>query len=158
MDGQTDVVVEQDVCAPLAEALSGDIIAKPTSTEIREASGESVTVTLLLAQYGDGKASPALDTLATSTNTCADGFTATVDGKPHHFTQITPELAPEGADQAMALGAQVERDGTKTPVKVVVLRKGDTVAYLSAVPDGRTPDGFAVPPALIGAQLAKLAQ
>ncbi|MEU5343995.1 hypothetical protein AB0H18_24690 [Streptomyces sp. NPDC020766] len=56
----------------------------------------------------------------------------------------------------MALGAVVEQDGVKSPVKVVVFRKGSTVGYVSAVPEGRVGEGFAVLSAVVDAQLAKL--
>ncbi|MFD3314289.1 hypothetical protein [Streptomyces sp. NPDC058694] len=56
----------------------------------------------------------------------------------------------------MALGAVVERNGAKGPAKVVVFRKGSSVGYGSAVPEGRVGKGFAVPSAVVDAQLAKL--
>ncbi|MEU9334999.1 hypothetical protein AB0D49_17795 [Streptomyces sp. NPDC048290] len=147
-----------DDCAPLAQALSGAVVADPESTEARQVTGEGAIVTVVLAGYGDGKASAAMDRLAASTDRCAEGFTVTVDGAEHRFEAALPELAPQGAEQAMALSARVEQGEEKTPVKVVVLRQGNTLAYLSAIPDGVATKDFAVPPPVIGAQLLKLAQ
>ncbi|MFE4665115.1 hypothetical protein ACFRI7_25710 [Streptomyces sp. NPDC056716] len=157
-DGLREVQVAQDACAPLGRALSGVVVGEPVSTEVREAVGEGAAVTVVLAEYADGQAESVMDVLAGSAGECADGFTATVDDEARDFEAVVPELAPEGADQAMALGALFERDGVKASVKVVVLRKGNTVAYLSAVPDGRGVSGdFVVPAAVVNAQLAKLA-
>ena len=150
------VKVGQNACAPAGFVLSGTVIGKPASTVVRQASGEDAVVTVVLAEYQAAQAQSAMDTLATAVDECAGGFTATVDGEERSFGKVALELAPEGADQAMGLGAVVGRDGAKAPVKVVVLRKGNTVAYVSAVPEGSVPKDFAVPAAVVDAQLAKL--
>lgn len=142
------VQVTRNACAPLAYALSGTVVGKPTSTVVREASGEGATVTVVLAEYEPDQAQSAMDAIATALDECAAGFTATVDGVEHKVGKVAPELAPEGADQAMGLGATVERAGKKTPTKAVILRTGNTVAYLSGTPS--------VPAAVLDAQLVKL--
>ncbi|MFE2041770.1 hypothetical protein ACFXAZ_12705 [Streptomyces sp. NPDC059477] len=155
-DGLREVQVAQDGCAPLGRALSGVVVGEPVSMEVREAVGEGAAVTIALAEYADGQAESVMDTLAVSAAECADGFTATVDGVERKFEKAAPEIAPEGADQAMGLGAVVRGDGAETPVKAMVLRKGNIVAYLSAVPDGGAAEGFSVPAVVVNAQLAKL--
>ncbi|MFF3504465.1 hypothetical protein [Streptomyces sp. NPDC003247] len=142
------VQVTENACAPLAHALSGSVVGKPASTVVREASGEGATVTVVLAEYASGQAETAMDAIGTALDACADGFTATVDGDEHKVGEVTPELAPEGTDQAMGLGATVERDGEKTAAKAVILRSGTTVAYLSGTPS--------IPAAVLDAQLVKL--
>ncbi|WP_409471580.1 hypothetical protein [Streptomyces sp. HC307] len=154
--GAPVVRVSQNACAPAAYALSGTVIGKPASTVVRQASGEGAVVTVALAEYEAEQAQSAMDALGTAVDDCASGFTATVDGEDRAFRKIALELAPEGADQAMGLGAVVKRAGAKTPVKAVVFRKGNTVAYVSAVPEGSAPKDFAVPAAIVDAQLAKL--
>lgn len=151
-----DVQVARDDCAPLAQAFSGAVIGRPVSTEVREATGEGAKAAIVLAEYSGNLAQSVMDTLAVSAAECADGFTATVDGVERKFEKAAPEIAPEGADQVMGLGAVVRGDGAETPVKAVVLRKGNIVAYLSAVPDGGAAEGFSVPAVVINAQLAKL--
>ncbi|MFG3294552.1 hypothetical protein ACGF3G_37835 [Streptomyces sp. NPDC048179] len=151
-----NVRVIRDACFPLAYALSAAAVGKPTSTVMREVAGGHAVVTVVLAEYGGGAAQAALDALATALDECVGGFTATVDGEGRAFSRLVPELAPEGADQAMAWGAVVERDGVKSPVKTVVFRKGATVGYLTAVPKGSAPKDFSVPDAVVDAQLAKL--
>jgi hypothetical protein len=142
------VQVTQNACAPLAYALSGTVVGKPTSTVVREASGGGATVTVVLAEYEPDQAQTAMDAIGTALDECTAGFTATVDGEEHKVGKVTPELAPEGTDQAMGLGATVERSGEKTPTKAVILRSGNTVAYLSGTPS--------IPAAVLDAQLTKL--
>jgi hypothetical protein len=139
VSAQTKVEIAQKTCAAAAYALSGTAIGEPAIDVVRQASGEDAVVTIVLAEYEGGRAPSAMDALATVVDACADGFTATVDGEARSFGKLVPELAPEGVDQAMGLGAVAERGGVKVPVKVVVLRQGNTVAYLSAVPQAAPP-------------------
>ncbi|MFJ9585522.1 hypothetical protein [Streptomyces acidicola] len=118
--------------------------------------GEKAAVTVVLAEYAGEQAQGALDDLSTAVAECADGFAVTVNGEERKVGKVAPEIAPDGADQAMGLGAVVELGGVKTPVKVVVLRKGATVGYISAVPTDKGDRDFAVPAAVIDAQLVKL--
>ncbi|MFJ9023681.1 hypothetical protein ACIRPU_27480 [Streptomyces sp. NPDC102259] len=148
-DDAREVQVTQDACAPLAYALSGTAVGKPATTVVRKATGEGATVTVVLAEYGSDRAQQAMDAIATALDECAAGFTATVDGDEHKVGKVAPELAPEGVDQAMAVGATVARSsGKATPTKAVVLRSGNTVAYLSGTPS--------VPATVLDAQLVKL--
>ncbi|MPY56805.1 hypothetical protein [Streptomyces spongiae] len=154
--GQRDVRVTENTCAPVAYVLSGTVVGGLTSMVVREASGEDAAVTVVLAQYEGERAQSAMDDLSTAVAECAGGFTVTVDGDERTVGKVAPEIAPPGADQAMALGAVVESGGVKAPVKVVVFRKGATVGYISAVPTGKAGKDFAVPHAVVDAQLAKL--
>ncbi|MFH8286418.1 hypothetical protein [Streptomyces antibioticus] len=146
--GRREVQLTQDACAPLAYALSGTVVGKPASTVVREVSGEGAMVTVVLAEYASGRAQSAMDAIATALDECADGFTAAVDGDEHEVGKVAPQLAPEGVDQAMGLGATVEHSGKKASTKAVILRAGDTVAYLSGTPS--------IPTAVVDAQIVKL--
>ncbi|MPY56795.1 hypothetical protein [Streptomyces spongiae] len=154
--GQEDVRVTENACMPVAYVLSGTAVGSPASTVVREASGEDTVVTVVLAEYDGERAQRVMDDLSTAVGECSGGFAVTVDGDERTVGKVAPEIAPQGADQAMALGAVVESGGVKAPVKVVVFRKGATVGYLSAVPTGRADKDFAVPSAVVDAQLAKL--
>ncbi|MFG2969186.1 hypothetical protein ACGFZS_38555 [Streptomyces sp. NPDC048288] len=155
--GRREVKASRDVCAPAGHVLSTTVVGNPTSTVVRRVSNGRAVVTVVLAEYDEGKsAQSALDVLAAAIDECADGFTAAVDDERRTYSRLVPELAPEGADQAMAWGAVVERDGVKAPVKAVVFRKGATVGYLTAVPEGSALKDFSVPDAVVDAQLAKL--
>ncbi|MGW0870041.1 hypothetical protein ACWD3Z_06055 [Streptomyces sp. NPDC002740] len=147
-DDPRTVRVTQDACAPLAQALSGTVVGKPATTVAREASGEGAVVTVVLAEYAADQARSAMDAIATAVDECAAGFTVTVDGDEHKVGKVTPELAPEGVDQAMGLGATVTRSGRATPAEAVILRSGNAVAYLSGTPS--------IPATVLDAQLVKL--
>ncbi|MFF5104366.1 hypothetical protein [Streptomyces sp. NPDC000134] len=146
--GRPEVEAARSGCAPLAYALSGAAVGDPAATVVRRLSGEGVTVTTVLAEYRPGEALAAMDAIGTALDECADGFTATVDGDGREVGDVVPELAPEGTDQAMGWGASVRSARKSVPVKSVVLRVGDKLAYLSGTPT--------LPAAAIEAQTAKL--
>ncbi|WP_062645273.1 hypothetical protein [Streptomyces maremycinicus] len=147
-DGARKVRVTQDACAPLAYALSGTAVGKPATTVVRKATGEGAEVTVVLAEYASDQAQQAMDAIATALDACASGFTATVDGDEHKVGKVAPELAPEGVDQAMGVGATVTRSGRAAPAKAVILRSGNAIAYLSGTPS--------IPAPVLDAQLVKL--
>ncbi|MFI1924813.1 hypothetical protein [Streptomyces sp. NPDC020377] len=147
-DDAREVRVTQDACAPLAYALSGTAVGRPATTVVRKATGEGAEVTVVLAEYGSDQAQQAMDAIATALDECAAGFTATVDGDEHKVGEVAPELAPEGVDQAMGVGATVTRSGRATPAKAVILRSGNAIAYLSGTPS--------IPATVLDAQLVKL--
>ncbi|GAA4813438.1 hypothetical protein GCM10023220_51160 [Streptomyces ziwulingensis] len=147
-DGRPEVRVALPACAPLAYALSGEAVGDPTATVEHRLSGDGATVTAILAEYPSGRAPTAMDALGTALDECADGFTTTVDGEEHKVGDVVPQLVPEGVEQAMGWQATVNRAGRSVPVKTVVLRVGDTVAYLSGTP--------ALPAAVLQAQMTKL--
>lgn len=142
------VKVTQNACAPLAYALTGTAVGKPASTVVRETSGKGATVAVVLAEYESDQAQGAMDAIGTALDKCGVSFTATADGEEYKVGKVAAELAPEGTDQAMGLGATVERAGKKSPVRAVVLRSGNAVAYLSGTPT--------IPAAVLDAQLVKL--
>ncbi|MEU9306706.1 hypothetical protein [Streptomyces sp. NPDC048256] len=147
-DDARKVRVTQDACAPLAYALSGTAVGKPATTVVRKATGEGAEVTVVLAEYASDEAQQAMDAIATALDECAAGFTATVDGDEHKVGKVAPELAPEGVDQAMGVGATVTRSGRAAPAKAVILRSGNAIAYLSGTPS--------IPATVLDAQLVKL--
>jgi hypothetical protein len=147
-DDARKVRVTQDACAPLAYALSGTAVGKPATTVVRTATGEGAEVTVVLAAYASDEAQQAMDAIATALEECATGFTATVDGDEHKVGKVAAELAPEGVDQAMGVGATVTRSGRATPAKAVILRSGNAIAYLSGTPS--------IPATVLDAQLVKL--
>ncbi|OQR65893.1 hypothetical protein B6E66_00805 [Streptomyces maremycinicus] len=147
-DGVRKVRVTQDACAPLAYALSGTAVGKPATTVVRKATGEGAEVTVVLAEYASDQAQQAMDAIATALDACGSGFTATADGDEHKVGKVAPEIAPEGVDQAMGVGATVTRSGKSTPTKAVILRSGNAIAYLSGTPS--------IPSAVLDAQLVKL--
>lgn len=165
---QKDVKADDEACAPLAYAAIGTVIDQPGATVQREtasvpdaadAKSLDVTRTLLrLSSYeGDG-ATTAMDSLTKSVDACAKGFKVTADGTDQQVTKVAKTTAPGGADQAVALDVVSEAEGAKVPMKVVVIRKGGTVGYFTALNIGSVATGkdFEFPTEVVDAQVAKL--
>jgi hypothetical protein len=166
--------VKAEACTPIAQAMTGVVIGKPSSTAIRDvrakaaspAPGEDpllaafniTAVAVLLTAYDGTGSQDALASLKTAADACASGFTFTSDGDPEKVTKVTATTAPSGADEAVALTVEIEADGVKAPVKVVVARKGNTLAYFSALNPASLSTGadFEFPAQLVTAQLPKL--
>ncbi|MFE0424709.1 hypothetical protein [Streptomyces sp. NPDC058953] len=143
-------------CLPVAHALAGVALGKPESvTGQREVTGEGVVTTVTLGLYGRDGGPEAMEGLAEALQKCGGGFSATVKGVGQKVSKVAAEVAPQGADQAMAFGAEVTRGGKTVPVKAVVFRKGITVGYLSAT--GADIKDFAFPVEVFEAQIVRLA-
>jgi hypothetical protein len=177
---QKDVKTEDEACAPVAYAAIGSVVDEPAATVQRETAGEpdaaaaadadnaedalntglDITRTLVrLSSYeGDG-AKAAMDSLTKSAADCAKGFALTADGTDQKVTELAETTAPEGADQAIALDLVSEAEGAKVPMKVVVIRKGTTLGYFTALNIGAVASGgdFDFPTEVVDAQVAKLA-
>jgi hypothetical protein len=174
---QATVKVAKSACAPVAYALSGAPLGKPSVTEQRQltskskassaspsadelASAYDVSVSLVtLSSYPDQAAAEAvLKSVTDAGSACAGGFTAKADGEDEKVTKLVTDTAPKGADEAVALTATAVQDGSTGPMKVVVLRKGATVAYFTAINVASfiSGDDFEFPTEIVDAQLAKL--
>lgn len=116
-------------------------------------------ILLNVASYADGGAEQALKGLNAAAEKCAGGFTATVGSDEMRIAKVTTSAAPEGGDEAFAatLGVATGADSS-APMKVVVVRKGSTLASFSVVNLSSmvTGDDFEVPAAVVDAQVAKL--
>ncbi|MGV9313720.1 hypothetical protein ACWDR0_16250, partial [Streptomyces sp. NPDC003691] len=93
--------------------------------------------------------------LSQAVTACAGGFATNVKTTEQQLTDVKPDLAPQGAEQAMAFTAQVKKAGATHPVKVVVFRKGTTVGYLTAT--GTPGKTLTFPAKVFEAQLVNLA-
>ncbi|MCX4674869.1 hypothetical protein OG413_05935 [Streptomyces sp. NBC_01433] len=145
-------------CRPLARIAAGAAVGSPDDTVVRRVSGGGLVTTVTLASYKEERAVAAMTDLSASADACAEGFTLTVRGAEQNVTRAVRELAPVGTDQAMGFGLTLRTAGKKTTRKVIVFRKGSTIGVLTTVSDGATPpEGIAVPPAVVEAQLAALA-
>ncbi|MGW1463607.1 hypothetical protein ACWCPT_04520 [Streptomyces sp. NPDC002308] len=159
-------------CGPLARAVAGTALGSPKDTVVRRVTGDGLTTTVTLSVYEDEeKATTAMTALSDAADACAHGFTLTVSGKEHRVTAAARELAPQGADQAMGFGITQRvggADGTDTPEKIAVMRRGATIALFTttategapgteATKAAEAPEGLAVPPAVVEAQSVALA-
>ncbi|MBN0044239.1 hypothetical protein JS756_08975 [Streptomyces actuosus] len=174
---QDKVKAAKAECAPLAQLQAGTFVGKPAATVARKwigdpkkpAAGASEEekflsgldksmVVLTLASYADGGAEKAMKELTTAATQCAGGFEFSVGGAATKDVKVVETDAPQGADEALAVTMTMDAEGTRAPVKGVVVRKGATLAYLPAVnmAAAATGDDFDFPVELVQAQLAKL--
>ncbi|PZT68785.1 hypothetical protein DN402_14255 [Streptomyces sp. SW4] len=175
---EEQVKSDDEACLPLAHAQAGVASGEPAATVKRSWTGapgkpsadtppeEAVLAALdvpkvlvTLASYDGGGAGQVLKDLEGAAQKCAKGFTATVDGEKAEYTEVTTTEAPSGGDQALAVTMTVNvEDGVTPPMKLVVVRKGATVASFSAVNLASMASGkdFAFPTEIVDAQLGKL--
>jgi hypothetical protein len=180
----TDDIAEDQVktddaaCLPLAHAQAGVAQGEPAATVKRSWTGEPVKpsegtspedallasldldkMLINLASYEGGAAEQAMKGLNTAAEKCAGGFTATVGGEKLKIVKVATTAAPEGGDEGAAVTLTVAaEEGVKAPSKIVVVRKGATLASFSAVnlASMGTGEDFDVPAEVVDAQLAKL--
>ncbi|MFJ8232545.1 hypothetical protein ACIQ9E_21670 [Streptomyces sp. NPDC094448] len=122
---------------------------------LQQITGSGVTTTVTLGLYEGQGGQSAMEQLSGALETCAGGFEASVQGTRQQLTKVKADLAPQGAEQAMAFTTEVEKAGKTLPVKVVVFRKGTTVGYLTAT--GTPGKELAFPTKVFETQLIKLA-
>ncbi|MFD2691458.1 hypothetical protein ACFS5L_42470 [Streptomyces phyllanthi] len=164
---QKDVKAGDEACVPVAYAVAGTVLGEPRTTVQRETASEPdarakasaapdiTRVLVRLSAYEGDEAQAAMDSLSEAADSCTKGFTLTVDGTEQQVTKIAKTTAPQGADQAIALNVTSE----KVPMKVVVIRKGSTLGYFTAINIASAASGknFAFPTEVVDAQLVKLA-
>ncbi|MEV6959105.1 hypothetical protein AB0M97_07855 [Streptomyces sp. NPDC051207] len=174
---QDEVTTDDEACAPLAYAQAGTYAGTPAATARRSWLGEpkkpaegasaeeSVlatldieSVALTLSSYEDGGAEKAMKDLGTAAEKCAGGFTYTADGSETEVLSVVTTEAPKGGDEGLAVTMAIDVEGDKAPMKVVVVRKGATVAYFPAMNLASAASGkdFTFPAQVVEAQVAKL--
>ncbi|MER6117076.1 hypothetical protein [Streptomyces sp. NPDC001743] len=117
-----------------------------------------ITTTLDTLSSYDGKgAEEALAGLRTAATGCASGFTFTAAGSKQKVLKIA-EVPVKGGEEAVAWTVTVEAEGEKSAMKLIEIRKGTTLASLTALNLGASGAGgdFELPTAVIDAQAAKL--
>ncbi|MFC3578285.1 hypothetical protein ACFOZ0_34520 [Streptomyces yaanensis] len=176
---QNEVKADDEACAALAYVQSGTVVGKPSATvqwmwvgerdksaaksgdvekDVMNAALDVTSVRATLAAYADGGAEKAMAELGKAADSCAGGFAFTTQGEKVKELKVAETKAPEGADEALALTLTIYAEGTKAPLKVVVARKGSTIAYFPAVNLASVGSGkdFDYPTDVIQAQLTKL--
>jgi len=180
-DSAQDLVkADDETCAPLAYLQGAGYVGKPAAKVKRvwvgdakkPAAGAGADDKLLasldveksgetLASYADGGAERVMKDLKAAAQKCAGGFSYTVGGEKAKIAKVVTTQEPGGADEALALTlTSLNDEGIKAPTKVVVVRKGATLAYfpvMNAASFGSGKD-FPFPTQIVDAQLAKLAK
>lgn len=116
-------------------------------------------ILLNVASYADGGAEEAMAGLKAAVEKCADGFDATAGGDKMRVTKVSGADAPKGGDEGLTVNIGVATGGDSSGLmKLVVVRKGSTLATFSAVNLSSMMTGaeFEVPAEVVDAQVAKL--
>ncbi|MEU9633344.1 hypothetical protein ACGFZZ_01750 [Streptomyces tendae] len=116
-------------------------------------------ILLNVASYADGGAEEAMAGLKAAVEKCADGFDATAGGDKMRVTKVSGADAPKGGDEGLTVNIGVATGGDGSGLmKLVVVRKGSTLATFSAVNLSSMMTGaeFEVPAEVVDAQVAKL--
>jgi hypothetical protein len=153
----TDDIAEDQVktddaaCLPLAHAQAGVAQGEPAATVKRSWTGEPVKPSEGTSPEDALLASLDLDKMLINL--------ASVGGETLKIVKVATTAAPEGGDEGAAVTLTVAaEEGVKAPSKIVVVRKGATLASFSAVnlASMGTGEDFDVPAEVVDAQLAKL--
>lgn len=115
-------------------------------------------VMLNIASYDNGGAEQALAGLKAALDKCSGGFTVTAQGEKLRTVEVSADDAPEGGDEGFAATLDVDAEGSTAPMKIIVVRKGSTVASFSAISalTALTGQDFEVPKSVVDGQIAKL--
>ncbi|MFI2505340.1 hypothetical protein [Streptomyces sp. NPDC018972] len=179
-DIAADKVKAQDAaCQPLAHLQMGVPAGSPAATVKRSWTGEpqkpaadaspeealaaglgAEKMLITLASYEDGGAEQVIKDVDAAAGKCAGGFAYDAMGEPFKILTVEKTEAPGGADEAVAITAVLAaEEDVKTPMKLVVARKGATVASFTVTNFASvvTGEDFDFPTAVSDAQLGKLA-
>ncbi|MCX4982869.1 hypothetical protein [Streptomyces sp. NBC_00572] len=164
------VSTDEPACKPIADGMSSIATGKPAASAQRKAiempktegtaSPEEalgalaapVTGVTLGAYEGQG-AQEAFASLKTAGTDCAGGFTLIGGGEKTKIVKVAPETASAG-DEALAWTITTDVDGKPFLTKLVVFRKGNTLASFHTLSFGGAVKSL--PQAIIDAQAAKL--
>ncbi|MEU8519721.1 hypothetical protein [Streptomyces sp. NBC_01216] len=164
-----DVGADKPACEPLAEIMSSAAPGDPGSSVVRKtiearegtatstedimgALGAPVT-SVTLGSYGGEGAQKAFTALKDAGTACGAGFSITASGAATKVSKLAPESVTAG-DEALAWTVTSDLEGEPFTTKLVVFRKGNTLASFSTL----SLSGVAkeLPTAVIDAQATKL--
>ncbi|MFJ8142617.1 hypothetical protein [Streptomyces sp. NPDC096013] len=160
-------------CQPLGRAVAGAAVGEPDANVSRRVTGngadalsaeeEAVDINVgmvTLASYASSDdAATALKSVGDAVAACAGGFEWTAGGELLKASKVARDKAPTAGEEAVAFSAVTPVDGVSAPWKVVVSRKGATLAHFVVSNAGSMVSGkdFTFPADLVTAQTGKLA-
>ncbi|NKI44828.1 hypothetical protein [Streptomyces physcomitrii] len=169
---ESEVETSRDACGPLALAALGTTTGGPAATAERQAlsqpAGKDVkdlesafdtTKSMItVASYEANGAPSAMAALRKGVDSCKGGFTTRAHGEEMKIVSVAADKAPALGEEATAFTVVSQEGHDKASFKVVVVRKGRTLAYFSALNLGAivSGKGFAFPVPLAKAQAGKL--
>ncbi|MEX0173641.1 hypothetical protein [Streptomyces sp. LMG1-1-1.1] len=165
------VSTDKPSCKPIADGMSSvaagkaAVSAQRKAIEVPKAGGATASpadalgalsapvTSVTLGSYDGQGAQEAFASYKTAATDCAGGFTLIGGGEKTKITKVAPETVSAG-DEALAWTITTDMDGEPFVTKLVVLRKGNTLASFSTLSLGGTVK--ALPQAVIDAQATKL--
>lgn len=154
-------VADKAVCRPLADAMGAEPDARATHTVSRglgSLTDLGLAVSASLSSYGVEDAEQLTGGLEAAIAACGTGFRATLDGRSTTYRDVKAvPFTARGGDRTVSWTAVATEEGAVSPVHLVVVRKGATVARFTAFDlAGKKPPR--VPEAVVVRQLAKIAR
>jgi hypothetical protein len=145
-------------CRSVALLQAGSVLGAPAAVVGRTWTGRTDddasarrTAHITLASYASEEAARKVTAaLAQAADDCAEGFAYEAPGARATDRAITRVLAPQGADEAMALTAGLGR--TEKHVSLVLAREGATAVHITVTSTGGTAE---LPEGLVETQLMK---
>ncbi|WP_406061291.1 hypothetical protein OG462_26410 [Streptomyces sp. NBC_01077] len=165
------VSTDKPSCKPIADGMSAIATGKPAASaqrkaiEVPKTEGASASpeealgalaapvTSVTLGSYEGQGAQEAFASFRTAGTDCAGGFTLIGGGEKTKIDKVAPETLTAG-DEALAWTITTDVDGKPFLTKLVVFRKGNTLASFSTLSFGGAVK--ALPQAIIDAQVAKL--
>ncbi|MET9424461.1 hypothetical protein ABZY06_27635 [Streptomyces sp. NPDC006540] len=148
-------------CRPLADAM-GDAPDGRARHTVNRGLGSldelGLAISASLSSYSETDAKKLMDGLEAAIAACGGGFEATLDGRDASYREVkAAPLTVRGGDETVGWTTVATGEHGVSPVHLVVVRKGATVARFMAFDlAGRKPPR--VPGAVADKQLAKVAQ
>ncbi|MFD4144009.1 hypothetical protein [Streptomyces sp. NPDC058572] len=148
-------------CQPLADAMGDEPNAQATRTVNRglgSLENLGLAVSVSVSSYRESDAERLMTGLGSALEACREGFSASLDDRAADYDDIrTTRFTVRGADETVSWTAVATDEGLRSPVHLVVVRKGATVARFMAFDLARrTPPR--VPQQVADKQLAKVAR
>lgn len=148
-------------CQPLADAMGDEPDGRARHTVDRglgSLDDLGLAISASLSSYSETDAKKLMDGLEAALAACSAGFGATLDGRGASYREVkAAPLTVRGGDETVGWTTVATGEHGASPVHLVVVRKGATVARFMAFDlAGRKPPR--VPGAVADKQLAKVAQ
>ncbi|MEV4679537.1 hypothetical protein [Streptomyces kurssanovii] len=152
---------DRSPCQPLADAMGDEPDGRARHTVNRglgSIDDLGLAISASLSSYSETDAMKLMDGLEAALAACGGGFEATLDGRGASYREVkAAPLTVRGGDETVGWTTVATGEHGASPVHLVVVRKGATVARFMAFDlAGREPPR--VPGAVADKQLAKVAR
>ncbi|WP_405977322.1 hypothetical protein [Streptomyces sp. NBC_00158] len=147
------ISTDRPECRDLATALlGGALIGTGGQVYTQATKGTTTTKVSMLSWYGT-KAATLLADIKGAGRTCMGSINVVKGDEKVTLTNIVPGAALTAGDESASFGAEQDLNGRKTPIEVVLVRKGTTLVIFAAHSTSATAEK---PADIVVAQLKKL--